>query len=488
MTPDPEVSYAAALISVGLAVTVGSAVPETTTGCGVLAIAVALRMWRWQWAVGSTVLMLAGAADEGPGWASLAFAGLSIAYTVLAARSGGRRRLPLQLAGALAAVAAWAAALVWQDVAAGLAVEVSCLAGGALALLSATAIRVTSVAREWAQVWGGTALALVVASAVALAWPQIPAGAGLFVAAGLAAGALGCGLAAAPMRAALLRESAVAGAVAAGLVWAYGMSASLGALTWGAVVTGLVSSAGALTPWLRQRAVAWLRRALVLSIAATGVALGAGSAALPARYLLIPALVLAGVLAVSLAVGFRQPVLAALTPIPLCAAWLAYASEAVASQPQWLTAPLGAAILAVAVLLRSARRADERPVATPDVIALEVTGMGLLVGASLVQSVTRNPLYALIGVGLGMSIAGWGALTRVRRRLFGGMAAVFGSLLLLIVVPLVPVVSHWGGVLIWLVLAGAGLIAIVAAALLDTTRAAIRHGMTRLTAFTRDWE
>jgi hypothetical protein len=53
-------------------------------------------------------------------------------------------------------------------------------------------------------------------------------------------------------------------------------------------------------------------------------------------------------------------------------------------QPQWFTMPLGAALLAVAVLLRSARRAGHRPVATPDVIFLEVTGMGLIVGASLV--------------------------------------------------------------------------------------------------------
>jgi ABC-type bacteriocin/lantibiotic exporter with double-glycine peptidase domain len=114
--------------------------------------------------------------------------------------------------------------------------------------------------------------------------------------------------------------------------------------------------------------------------------------------------------------------------------------------------------------------------------------MGLVVAASLVQSVTRSPLYALIGVGLGVAIAAWGALTRVRRRLFGGVIAVVASLLLLIAVPLVPVVSHWGGVLVWLVLAAAGLAAITAAALLDTTRSAIRREMTRLSDLTHDWE
>jgi len=480
-------AHGAALAAVGLAVTAGTAVAETTAGCGALAIAVALRLRRWPWAAAGTVLILAAAAEAGAGWACLALAGVSVAATMLAARGEGRLRLLLQMAGALAAVGAWAAGLIWQDVTPGAAVEASSLAGGALAVLSAIAARVTSVAREWARVWGATALALTVAAA-ALAVSQVPSGAGRFAAAGLAAAALGCGLAAAPLRVALLRESAAAGAVAAGLAWAYGISASLDVLTWGAVVAGLAASVSVLAPWLRRRAAVWVRPALIASIAATGVALGGASAALPDRYLLIPAFVLAGVLAVALAVGFHRPVLAALTPIPLCAAWLTYASEALTGQPQWLTVPLGVALLAVAVLLRSARRADDRPVATPDVIALEVTGMGLVMGASLVQSVTRSPLYALMGVGLGLAIAGWGALTRVRRRLFGGMIAVMASLLLLIVTPLVAVVSHGGGVLVWLVLAGAGLVAIVAAALLDTTRSAIQRGMTRLAELTHDWE
>jgi hypothetical protein len=114
--------------------------------------------------------------------------------------------------------------------------------------------------------------------------------------------------------------------------------------------------------------------------------------------------------------------------------------------------------------------------------------MGLIVGASLVQAVTQSLLYALIAAGLGLAIAGWGALTRVRRRLFSGMTVVVAALLLLIVVPLVPLVSHWGGLTVWLVLAGAGLAAIVAAALLDTTRSAIQRRITRLTELTHDWE
>jgi hypothetical protein len=482
------VAHGAALAAVGLAVTAGAAPAVTTAGCGVLAVAVAVRLRRWPWAVAGPALILAGAAQAGAGWACLAFAGVSIAATVLAIRADGRLRLVLQVAGAFAAAGAWTAGLIWRGMTVGPAAEVSSLAGGALVMLFAIAARVTAAAREWARVWGATGLALTLAAAAALAVPLVTASAGQYVAAGLAAAAIGCGLAAAPLQVAWLRESAAAAAVGAGLAWAYGISAGLDVLTWGAVATGLAASASVLTPWLRRRAAVWMRPALIVSAAATGVALGTATAALPDRYLLIPAFVLAGVLAAALAAGFQRPVLAAITPIPLCAAWLTYASEALTGQPQWLTVPLGLAVLAVAVLLRSARRAGNRPVAAPDVVALEITGMGLIVGASLVQSITRSPLYALIGVGLGVAIAAWGALTRVRRRLFGGVIAVVASLLLLIVVPLVPVVSHWGGVLVWLVLAGAGLVAIVAAALLDTTRSAIRREMTRLTELTRDWE
>jgi hypothetical protein len=385
-------------------------------------------------------------------------------------------------------VGAWAATLIWRDATPDTAVEATSLAAGGLVLLAAVAARVTGAAREWARVWGGTALAVTVVAAVALADPRVPYGAGRFAAAGLAAAALGCGLAAAPLRLALLRESAAAGAVASGLAWSYGISAGLDVLAWGAVVAGMGASASVLTPWLRRGAAAWVRPALATSVAATGVALGAALAALPDRHLLIPAFILAGVLAVALAVGTHRPALAAVTPIPLCAAWLIYASEALTGQPQWFTVPLGAGLIAASVLLRSARRAEDRPIATADVISLEVIGMGLIVGASLVQSVTGSPLYALIAAGLGLAITGWGALTRVRWRLFGGMIAVVASVLLLIIVPLVPLASHVGGMTIWLVLAGAGLAAIVGAALLDTTRSAIHHRITQLTELTHDWE
>ena len=70
--------------------------------------------------------------------------------------------------------------------------------------------------------------------------------------------------------------------------------------------------------------------------------------------------------------------------------------------------------------------------------------------------------------------------------LFGVVAFSFTSVR--VGVPLVSAAPHLGGVAVWLALAGAGMVAIVAAALLDTTRAAVRRGVARVADLTRDWE
>jgi len=143
---------------------------------------------------------------------------------------------------------------------------------------------------------------------------------------------------------------------------------------------------------------------------------------LPDTALLVPAFVLAAAVTVALAIALNRPILSAAAPVPPCAAWLTYAFQALTGQPQWLTTAAGAAIIAVAGLLRSARRAGGRPVATPDVVALEITGMGMVMGASLVQAVTRGPGYSLLGAGLALALIGWGArrgLARPGRRGIG---------------------------------------------------------------------
>lgn len=481
-------AHASALTALGVSLASSTSVAATSVGCGGLALAVAARRRRWEWAVAGVALILAGSAEAGAGWTALAFAGVAVLATALAVGRQGWPRTLLQVTGALAASGAWAAALVWRDTTLVVTVEASSVAAAALVLTAATGARISQVARDWARVWGGLAMAVTLACAVALASPAVPAAARFFVAAALAATAVGCALAAGPLRLPVLRETSAAAALAAALALAKGGTADLHVMTWGATAAGLVVSGIILVPWTRRAAPGWVRPAVIVAAAATMAALAGGVAALPDRTLLVPACVLAAVLVVVLAVVLRVRGLAAATPVPLCAAWLAYASEALTGQPQWYTVPTGAAILAVAGLLRSARRASGHPVATPDVVALEITGMAMVMAASLVQGFTRGPTYDLLGACLGLALAVWGARTHVRRRLLGGTVAFGISMLLLIAVPLVAAIPQWSGVVGWLILAGVGVVAIAAAALLDVTRAAVRRGAARLADLTKGWE
>jgi hypothetical protein len=482
------VAHGVAAAAMGLAAAAGSATALTIVGGGGLAAAVAARLRRWPWAVAGALLILAGAGYAGPGWECLALAAVSATATVLAVRRHGWLRAVLLETGAVAAAGTWAAGLIWRGASLAVAVEASSIAAGAVILIAAAGLRISGAARDWARAWGGTAVAAVAAAAIALADPAVPSGPRLVVAAALAATAIGCGLAAQPLDVGWLREAAAAAAGASAVVLVNGTAAKLIAIAWGAMAAGLIAAAVALMPWTRRSAPMWARPSVLFAAAATVAALVAGVLALPDRALIVPALLLTGVLILTLAAWLRRPGLAAATPVPLCAAWLAYASAALAGQPQWFTVPAGAALIGAAALLRSARRSEGRPVDGPDVTALEVTGMGLVMGASLVQSVTTGPLFGLVGVGLAILLTCWGALTRVRRRLLGGAIAVGAALLLLLAVPLARLAPHWGGVAAWLALAGVGLIAIVVAALLDASRAAVRRGMTRFSELTSGWE
>ncbi|HEX6933479.1 MAG TPA: hypothetical protein VF162_15135 [Streptosporangiaceae bacterium] len=483
------VAHVTAMVALGVAIALDAAVAVTAVLSGGLAMAISARLRRWPWAIAGTALILAGSAVAGAQWACLAFAGTAILATVLATQRRGRLRTALQVAGAVAATGAWAAALVWRDVSVAASVEATSLAGGCVVLAAAVAATITGAAAEWARVWSPVGFAAILASAMGLADSAVPSDTRFFVAASLAAAAVGFGLAAGPLRIPQLREASVVTAVGAGAVAALGRGpVNPQALTWIAVAAGLLASGFILVAWSTPRAAPWVRPALVASSAATASAVAGAVLALPDRTLLVPAFVLAAVALVDFAVALRRPRLRAAVPVPLCAAWIAYASEAVAGQPQWYTVPTGLAILAAAGLLRSARRSQGSSVAALDVIALEITGMALMLGASVVQAITRGSVYALIGAGLALVLTGWGALTHVRRRLLGGALGLLLSLLLLIAIPLVRVLPSLGGAAVWLSLAGVGAIAIVAAALLDATRAAIKRGTARFAELTKGWE
>jgi hypothetical protein len=123
-----------------------------------------------------------------------------------------------------------------------------------------------------------------------------------------------------------------------------------------------------------------------------------------------------------------------------------------------------------------------------EVVSLELVGIATLVGSSFVQAFTAALAYAALAAVLGLLVAGWGVLTKVRRRVTTGVAIAFAGLLVLVGVPLAQLLPAWSGVTLWVTIAIVGLLAIVGATLLEKGRTALRTGLDSFAAVTEGWE
>jgi len=70
-------------------------------------------------------------------------------------------------------------------------------------------------------------------------------------------------------------------------------------------------------------------------------------------------------------------------------------------------------------------------------VTVELVGIGFVVGSSFVQTVTESIAFALLALTLGLLIAAWGLVSKVRRRLAAGAVIGLAALVLLVGVPLV---------------------------------------------------
>ena len=160
------------------------------------------------------------------------------------------------------------------------------------------------------------------------------------------------------------------------------LTASGGSLaTLGAVAVGAALGLARLRIGL-----VWLRPLLLLGSLVGLGAIGYAVAAWPLRALAIAVLLLLAVeaAATSLAVRRREPLY--LVPLFVCGAWLAFATEALAGNPHWITVPIGITALAVVELFRHDRRAAKLSPGSTELLALEYAAMAFVVGASLVQT------------------------------------------------------------------------------------------------------
>jgi hypothetical protein len=438
-----------------------------------------------------TGLVLAGAGVAGPGWLALSLLALAVGLTVAAARTDGMARLLFAVSAAPVAVTAWISAMVWFDWTAQQAVDVTALGAGVMVLAVAGLAWVRSVDRTWVLIWGAAGV-LGAAGAAALAvqgriLPDQPAAPSTPIAIGLALVAVALLLAARPLNLDWLRDLSVISALGAVAVafeaWDLPAAARVTVLV-------LISVAGAVVALaLRDRPNrVWQRPVLELGAAAAAGAIAVAGSQLPDALLLVPGLAAAAVQAAAIGVTLGSLVVQVFSPVLACAAWLVYASELLGGNPQWSTMPIGLAMLGVVALLRHDRSLHDGNMAAPPIIALEFIGIGFLVGASFVQAVTENLLYTMVALALGLLIAAWGMVTRVRRRLAAGVAVGLAALVLLVAVPLVRLLPELTTAALWVLILGLGLVILLIATLFEKGRKAVRKNVVRFEQTTADWE
>lgn len=472
----------------------------TFVGVGMECIAVAARLRRVLavaagLAPAGTALALLGAADAGDGWLALSLVLLSAALTVIANRTHGYLRRTCQMGAVVAALGAWSAGITWLAWSAQRSIDITAVLAGAVALAGTATAWTGRVARSWIQVVLGTSVVVTTAAALAAERSLWAASGALesvspsgWVVGGLFLTTLASLVGAEPLRLRWLRD---VGAVAALSTVAVTLqTAAAGPVLQVSVWLAISVECAAFVVMLPRLSIAavWGRPSNELGVGALGAAVCAAALQLPDTSLLVPTLAVAALQAAAVGLALRLIALQALSPPLACASWLAFASEALTGDPQWITGPIGLAFILLVAVLRRDRASRGLALATPEIVSLEMIGIVFMVGASFVQAITETVAYTLVPLGVGCGIVAWGVLTKVRRRVAAGSTVVVASLVVLVAVPLVRLVPQWSSASLWLLIAGLGLAAVMAATTLEKGHAVGHERLRHVRDVTSDWE
>ena len=460
-------------------------------GAAALSFAIAAVLRCWPWALAGGVLASVGAWDLGPAWLAAGLATESVGAGIAASRSEGDRRLLLQMVCAGLAAAAWiqtTTAIGWSREE---TLRATALVAGAQLLLGAAAVRLRLLAPDWVLRAAVLAAAGIGAVEVAVLEQGLgavdPAQRGALAAA-LIMAAVATGISAAPCQLPRLREVSgvlVTAALGEALLW---VDASAETAVAVLVATGVGSMVVALTLWRTGVWRTWAPAIGTFSALVSAASPFVALLALPDRSPLVAALLVCGIESAAAGLVLRRAEPLVLSPLLLSGAWIVFTREAFAGDPQWFTVPLGFAVLAVVEVLRWDLRRRGGPTHIPELVALEIAGFAFLIGASPLGVIRGSSWAGAVGVALGVLVAGWGALTRVRRRLWLGLAAAVGSLVLMVIVPLAQEPPDVAGATLWVLLAATGIAVVLVATALERWRSRIGAGMHRLGALLSGWE
>jgi hypothetical protein len=484
------IAHGVSVIALARSLDLGS-VAATWSSIGILSLALAGLRRNPFWAVAGAIVLGVGAGAAGPGWLALALGAYSAAAAAVAIRSRGLLRPAMQVTSMALAAASWSQLAVWAGWSGSQAVSLA-------AFLSATAALATGAAARWARLpadWAASLAALAAAGAAPVLGLSATPSSGVDPHTGAALLALvaasfsiGAASAAQPLNVQVLREASALLVVGAGLLIGYAREVEPGPLTAWWAATAIASTLGLLGLWRARPSSPWIGPLGIVGGSGSVVTIAVAASALPRRDLLEAALSVVGMQTAALGIALRRPEPLYGSPLLFCGAWLLFASEALAGEAQWFTVPIGIALLVVVGIARAARRHEPEPLMPPDLLALEYLGMALVVGDGLVESVATSPTYGLFALVLGVGLAVWGALTRVRRRAALGAGAAVLAVALMLGGPIARLAPKVTGPALWLALAAAGAVLIAIATGLERGRAKVTAAIRRLDTLTEDWE
>ncbi len=266
------------------------------------------------------------------------------------------------------------------------------------------------------------------------------------------------------------------------LTWSW---TELGAV---ALLGVVVATASAVAVHRRHPSSVWIVQSWSFAAAMQCLAFGAAALAWPERAPAIASLLVAAAAATVIGAVWRTLLLTMAAPALTYVAWLIAVQDRLDGTPMWWAAPAGLVLLLDAALVRTDRRERDRPVADPGISMVEDLGMAALLIPPLIETITWGPARGLVAIAIGLLIAGWGVVTKVRRRLFGGAAGVIGAVVLMLAGPIARLVPQIRGPALWIALAILGLVLVVIATSLERGRARLAAALRRLDEALGEWE
>jgi hypothetical protein len=418
--------------------------------------------------------------------------GALLAVAVAAGLASRPLRLPqLHLLAALVTGWAWALVTVfaaWPDLR---VVAFTALAAGVAALAVAGLARaghppVVESAASWVGLSLLGMLFAVLSAAGSPAAATRPALLGL--AAGLLMQAIAAGASAKPFGLPELRELGALFAAGSGGAVLFALQLNPAGSVDVCVLGGLVGLTAGLAVWAAEPDSAWLRPAALFTALATLAGAWLAITLLPDRGPLEVTVTILGTECAAAGLTLRRVEPLYFSSPLLCGAWLLFAGQSLSGSPEWLTVPIGVTALITVELARWDRRVHGSAGTSSELVAIEYPGMLFVVGAALVQTISGSDAYGLLAVALAAGLAAWGVETRVRRRVEFAAGVIGTALVLMLAVPVVRVIPEVHGMTLWGLVAGIGVLLLVAAATLEQTRNGVQTAVRRLGELTVGWE